>query len=209
MPQEDVAENENQGDDDELGKHSSSLGFGRAIARSAQSCYGHVKVHIGFGLFVVVVSATLARPLSASQEASQAECSPLVGELRYPSAALSGRMAGTVWMTVNFDKQGAVTSLQAKGHPIFVSEAENALRSAPLSEACAGQKVEMRFRFVIDQDVDPKTPTSARATAPVDYEIVTPSERIEVTISDPAWLFTRKGRFFHRVRRAFSKLKLW
>ena len=116
---------------------------------------------------------------------------------------------GIVSATVDFDNQGAIASIEAKGHPLLVSGVVTALRSGLPTATCSDQKAAMRFSFVIDQDLDPKTPISVKSVSAFDYQIVAPAEVIEVTISDPAWVFTRKGRFLHHVKIVLSKLKFW
>ena len=180
-----------------------------------QSCYAQIEVPIDlFHPLVVIMSAGAAlMPLNAaghsSQEVSSAQCTPSVNELHYPAAALSGRIEGTVWVTVDFDNQGAITSIESKGYPLLVSEVLTALRSARPTTTCSGQKAAMRFSFVMDQHIDPNTPISAKPVTALDYEIVAPAEMTEVSNSDPPWIFTRKGRFFHHLKMALSKLKFW
>lgn len=163
---------------------------------------------------VVVLSATAAlMPLNAagqlSPEVSSARCTPAVNELHYPAAALSARIIGVVSATVDFDNRGAIASIQAKGHPLLASGVVTALRSAVPTSTCSGQKAAMQFSFVIDDGIDPKTPISVTSVSAFDYRIVAPAEVIEMSISDPAWIFSRKGRFFHHVKIALSKLKFW
>ena len=163
-----------------------------------------------YALFIVLALAALT-PLKAgglSQEASS-RCAPAVDQLRYPTAALSARIMGTVWATAEFDDTGAIASIETKGHSLLVSEVEKALRSAAPSSACSRQQAAMQFSFVIDQNLDPKTPVSVKPVSALNYQIVASAELVEVTIADPAWIFTRKGRFLHHVKLTLSKLKFW
>ena len=74
---------------------------------------------------------------------------------------------------------------------------------------CWGRSVAMRFTFSINQDIAPGTPVSVKAISTSEYEIVAPAKVIVVSISDPAWAFTRKGRFLHRMKGWLSKLRFW
>jgi hypothetical protein len=158
---------------------------------------------------VLSVATLLTAAGPSSQDRSLARCIPAVNDLRYLALALSGRIMGTVAAAVAFNDDGAVASIHSEGYPDLVVGVETALRSAPVSATCSGEKVAMRFSFVLDQDLDPKTPISIKAVSAFDYEILAPSGWSEVTISDPAWLFTRKGRFLHRVKMVTSRLKFW
>jgi hypothetical protein len=164
--------------------------------------------------FAIILTATVA--LTPSTRAEQlarvppsSRCSLALSGLRYPPAALAGRIMGEVSATVEFDPQGAITSIQTQAHPLLASEVARALRATVPAEPCASQRIEMHFKFILDQDLDPKTPPSVRTVATFSYEIIAPAEVVVVTISDPAWVFSRKGRFFHRVKRVLSNLKCW
>lgn len=164
--------------------------------------------------FLVILSAASAlMPVKSQQqlprETPSSRCTLSLSELRYPAAALSNRIMGTAWATVDFDDEGTIASIQTKAHPLLASEVVRALRSTAPTETCGGQRVAMQFKFILDQDLDPKTPPSVRTVATFSYEIIAPAEVVVVTISDPAWVFSRKGRFFHRVKRVLSNLKFW
>jgi hypothetical protein len=72
-----------------------------------------------------------------------------------------------------------------------------------------GRTILMRFSFVLDQDLEPGTPVAVKAISNDEFEIVAPAKRIEITTYDPKWIFTRKGRFLHRLRGWISKLRFW
>ena len=139
------------------------------------------------------------------QEAS-AQCTLPLGALRYPPAALTARIMGIVSATVDFDNQGAIGSIEVKGHPLLASEVVKALRSTSPIEKCASHKIAMRFSFVLDENLNPETPVSMRTVSAFNYQIVAPVPLTEVTISDPAWIFSRKGRFLHHLKMALLKL---
>lgn len=130
-------------------------------------------------------------------------------ELRYSPAAVSARIAGVVSASVDFDHRGAIGSVDIKGHPLLASGVVAALRSAQATAACSGRKVQMQFSFVIDQNLVPTTPASVSKVSAVDYKIVAPAPVIEVTITDPAWTFNRRGRFLHHLKMALTKLQCW
>jgi hypothetical protein len=130
-------------------------------------------------------------------------------ELSYPTAALTARVMGVVSATVDFDNQGAIGSIEVKGHPLLASDVVKALHSVSPFEKCAGQKLAMRFSFVVDPNLKPMTPVSVRNVSVFDYQIVAPAPVIEATISDPAWIFSRRGRFLHHLKMALLQLKFW
>lgn len=161
-------------------------------------------------LLSAAVALTSLPALALSlQEPGSAPCVPSAPGLSYPQAALSARIMGTVWTTAAFSNEGSVASIESKGHPLLVLEVASALRSAAPTSMCAGQKVRMEFDFIISPDLKPTTPTSVHALSAFKYEVVAPAEIIETTIADPAWIFSRKGRFLHRVKTALAKLTFW
>lgn len=130
-----------------------------------------------------------------------------VNELSYPPAAVTARIMGVVFATVTFDNQGAVASVDTKGYPLLASSVVVALSLVPPRTECSGQKIAMRFSFVLDQNLDPEAPISVTSASSLDYRVVAPSPVIETTVYDPPeWVFTRRGRFFHHLKTALSKL---
>jgi hypothetical protein len=158
-------------------------------------------------LYLVGSFPTTAYPASESQP--ERSCTLDVEGLRYPPDAVSGRIMGTVESILVFTEGGELASIRSHGHPALVKAAEAALHSSRPSGGCSGQQTTMRFDFVLNQDLDPKTPVSVRRDSASLYEIIAPSGWIEVTITDPAWAFTRHGRFFHHLKGMLSHLKLW
>jgi hypothetical protein len=118
-------------------------------------------------------------------------------------------MMGSVTATLDIDERGEISTLEAKGNPLLAAGAVAALRSAHFSDGCLIRTVVIRFSYRLEQDLDPHTPVAATAVSSDEYEIVAPAKVIEITISDPAWVFSRKGRFLHRVGRWFSKPRFW
>jgi len=175
--------------------------------------YAQIVMDTGRSSKIILLSVAALMPLTAAepphQDASPPQCTPIVKDLRYPAIALSGRIMGKVAASVKFDSNGSVASIESEGYPILAAGVEMALRSAPASAMCSGEKVAMNFSFVIDQDLDPKTPISIESVSVFDYVILAPTQWIEVTISDPAWTFTRRGRALHRIKPVLSKLKFW
>lgn len=143
-----------------------------------------------------------------SQEVS-VPCTMAVEGLRYPPAAVTARIMGVVSATVDFDNQGIIGSIEVKAHPLLGSDVVKTIRSTPPIEACAGQKIAMQFSFVLDQNLDAKTPVSVRSVSAFAYEIIAPAPMIEVTNTDPPWIFSRGGRFLHHLKLALLKLEFW
>jgi hypothetical protein len=168
-----------------------------------------------FSLLLCVCSASAVvaqTPFEAAGQLSQevsVPCTVAVEGFRYPPAAVSARIMGVVSATVDFDNHGAIGSIAVKGHPLLASDVVKTLRSASPIERCAGQKIAMRFSFVLDNNLEPKTPVSVRSVSAFDYQIVAPAPVIGVSISDPAWIFSRRGRFFHHAKMALLKLEFW
>jgi len=144
-----------------------------------------------------------------TQATSSDTCLFALTDPRYPAFALDARIMGPTTATFDVDTSGNVVRLESKGHPLLAAGAEEMVRSARFNSVCWGRRVEIRFLFRISGDIAPETPVSARAISATEYEIVAPAKVIEVTTSDPAWLFTRKGRFLHRVEHWLSKLRFW
>lgn len=157
-------------------------------------------------LLLCVGSASATEQLS--QEVS-AQCTVPVNDLPYPPAAVAARIRGVVSATVVFDNQGAIASIDVNGYPLLASAVWTTLHSTPPITACAGQKIAMHFSFVLDDNLKPNTPASVTAASTADYRIVAPTPIIESTLSDPAWVFTRHGRFSHHLMLTLSKLKFW
>jgi hypothetical protein len=175
-------------------------------------CYkGSVRKILVIGLFALITSRASFgndQPVVA-QQALSVPCVHLPTDLQYPSPALDNRIMGLVTTTFDTDENGEIRQLEAKGHPLLTVGAEAALRSASFSGGCLGRTVVMRFSFRLDPDIDSHTSVAVRAISSDEYEIVAPIQQIEVTISDPAWVFSGKGRFLHRLSRWLSKLRFW
>jgi len=142
-------------------------------------------------------------------EAPSATCFPIITSLRYPAPALATNIMGTVTSAVAVDSNGGVAQLEPTGHPLLAAGVQEALLTARFSSGCWGQTVALRFNSRLDQKLDPATPVSVKAASAHAYEIVAPAGVIVVSNFDPAWVFTRKGRFLHRVRAWMSKVRFW
>jgi len=159
-------------------------------------------------LIISGVSFGNAGPILA-QAISSLPCEYSVADAHYPASALDNHIMGPVRMTVYTDENGGIRRLEAKGHPRLISAAEEILRSAHFSSGCFGRTIEIRFSFRLVQDLDPDTPVTIKTPSTGEYEIMAPLRPIEVTICDPAWLFSRRGRLLHRVNRWLSHLRFW
>jgi hypothetical protein len=184
----------------------------RTVLGIQSLCYnGSVQKVLVIGLFTLIAygaSSANSQPIAA-QQALSVPCVHFSTELQYPAVALDNRIMGLVTTTFDTDENGEILRLEATGHPLLTVGAIAALRSAHFSSGCLGHAIVVRLSFRIDQDLDPHTPTAVKVISSDQYEIVAPAQTIEVTNYDPAWIFSRKGGFLHRLSRWLSKLRFW
>ena len=149
---------------------------------------------VGLLALTAAASAQNVEP-TIPQGTASASClsAPLI--ISYPALALAASIMGPVTATFDIELAGGVTRLEFKGHFLLATGVVEALRSARFDSGCWGRSLSMRFSFRLDQDLASKTPVTVKATSVYEYEIVSPMKLIELSISDPAWEFTRKGRF--------------
>ena len=147
----------------------------------------------------------LASPTGWGQTAS---CFPDLHNLTYPASALKDRIQGTVDMSFTVNSEGKAAEIHSNAYPSLKESVEVALQSSRMVE-CSGKRISIQVNFRFDDSIDPKSPISARRTSESAYEIVAPVELIEITISDPEWSFTRRGRALHRIKTWVSKLRFW
>jgi hypothetical protein len=150
-----------------------------------------------FSVFGVAASTTMSGTPS---------CVPNLDHLTYPAAALAARIQGTVNMSFTLDSDGKVADMDGIAHPLLRVGVEEALKSGTMTQACVGQRVSIRVNFLLSSADAPNSAASVERVSEMVWQVVVPAPTIEVTIYDPAWAFTRKGRFLHRVRGWFSNL---
>lgn len=114
---------------------------------------------------------------------------------------------GFVTTEFTVDNNGAATDIVSKGHPLLVDGAESAVRMAGFNLDCAGKRLTATFKFRLDQDLDPTNPIAVRAEGPLTYEIVSPVERIIITIYDPP-MYGRKP-LWRKFTGWLAKLRFW
>jgi hypothetical protein len=151
-----------------------------------------------------VAFVLLSLPLMAS-EARPADCVPALDDLYYPPAVVQARIQGFVSTTFRLGADGRATDVASKGHPFLAWAVEETLQSAPPVPECAGQVITVGVRFVLD-DLRVETP-EVRKLSSMQYEVLTPSPTVDVSNLDPAWVFTRRGRFLHHLKAWLSRLK--
>jgi TonB family protein len=143
---------------------------------------------------------------SAKLSAQTPLCVPNLDYLTYPAAALSTRIQGTVNLSFTVSADGKVADMDSIAYPSLRVGVEEVLRSATMTQACVGQRVSIRVNFLLSSADAPNSAASVERVSEMVWQVVVPAPTIEVTIYDPAWAFTRKGRFLHRVRGWFSNL---
>ncbi len=147
--------------------------------------------------------------VAAAQEVPTDHCVPDLTGLKYPTAALEQRIQGFVSIGFTVDSDGKVADIESTAYPLLKAGVEEALLSARLLPECSGQHISMQVNFRLDQDIQPQSPISVKRFSDTAYEVVSPVQWITTTIYDPAYTFTRRGRFLHRVKRWFKKLRFW
>ncbi|QOY91142.1 energy transducer TonB [Paludibaculum fermentans] len=155
---------------------------------------------------MLILLALLQRPATGESET----CIPdLTAALSYPALVLKSRIQGTVETTVLIDSASMLVEIQSHGYPLLTHQVESAIRAAPFAKTCGGEHFSIRVQFVIDSDVEPDSKILIKRTSDSTYDVIAPAEVVNVTTSDPAWIFTRRGRFLHHMRGLVAKLRFW
>jgi hypothetical protein len=155
---------------------------------------------------VLILLALLQMPSKGQSES----CIPdLTAALGYPAAVLESRIQGTVESTVLVDSAATAVEIQSRGYPALKDNVEAAIRAAQFEKRCANEHLSVRVNFVIDQNIEPNSKTLVKRPSNSTYDVIAPAQVVVVTISDPAWIFTRRGRFLHHMHRFVSKLRFW
>lgn len=161
-------------------------------------------VHTDFTLLFVFVVGGMP---SFGQNTS---CLPdVTAALAYPTAVLESRIQGTVESTVHLDSAGNILDLRSTGNPALKDNVEAAIRSAQFGKQCANEHFSVSVNFSFDQNTDPNSKILVRRRSDSVYDVIAPAQVVVVTISDPAWIFTRRGRILHRIHSVVLKLKFW
>jgi hypothetical protein len=137
-------------------------------------------------------------------------CIPnIAAALSYPAVVLESRIQGTVQSAVFVDSATTAIKIQSRGYPALTDSVEAAIRAAPFEGKCAKEHFSIRVDFIIDQNIEPDSNILIKRTSDSTYEVVAPAKVVVVTISDPAWVFTRRGRLLHRIHGFVSRLRFW
>lgn len=74
---------------------------------------------------------------------------------------------------------------------------------------CPGEHYSVKVQFIIGPNTEPDSEILVKRTSDLTYEVTAPAEVVYVSNSDPAWIFTRRGRFFHHMHGLLAKLRFW
>jgi TonB family protein len=160
-------------------------------------------------LGLIPLSLGLALSFQCNVVFSAGECLPEPDRLQYPVAALQRRMQGSLNVQYVVDSNGKASKVEADGHPVFNDAAISALGQELFEPSCMGQQFKMSIQYRLDGDIPQWSPTVAKRLSATAYEVVAPEPVIEVTISDPEWMFNRRKRLFHNLHRFISTLRFW
>jgi Gram-negative bacterial TonB protein C-terminal len=154
-----------------------------------------IRVYVPLVLLVTVAVAQEAPPT--------VHCVPDLGGLNYPTAAFQANIQGTVNISFMADSNGKASQVESTAHPLLRAVVIRTLEAVTLLPECSGQRISMQINFHLDQDLPPNSPIVVRRVSETAYEVVSPGKWITTTIYDPAYTFTRRGRFLHRVKEWF------
>ena len=143
--------------------------------------------------------------VSVELSGQKLSCAPGLDSLTYPALALATRIQGTVSMTFTVGADGKATDIDSAAYPLLRIAVEEALRLVKVAAKCAGQRVAIQVNFELSTSAPKQPPFTERISEEV-WHVLAPAPTIEVAISDPGWIFSRKGRFVHRVRVWLSRL---
>jgi len=157
---------------------------------------------------VLFLAPILICPLTAVPSSAE-ECVPELLNPSYPAEALRQRIMGSVLVEFTVGPDGKPTEIEAKGYPLLTVGTEAAMRSVRLAPGCSGDRIVLSLRYKIDDEIKPGTPVVANRLSATGYEVVAPGEVVEITISDPDWVFSRRKRLFHKTQAFVSRLRFW
>jgi len=98
-----------------------------------------------------------------------------------------------------------VVRMESQGHPLLVRAVQQALLSADPRTDCAGKGSTVVVTFLLGRNAT--LPNTIRRLSSTQYEVLASFPVIEVENLDPAWCFTPRGRFLHRLKAWFARLK--
>jgi hypothetical protein len=137
-------------------------------------------------------------------------CLPdLTTALSYPPSVLQNRIQGPVESTVRLDTAANIVEIQSSGYPGLTARVEAVMRSVQFGSGCADEQISVKVNFEISESLEPNSKILIKRLSESSYQVVAPNQVVITTNSDPAWIFTRRGRMLHRMQRALPKLKFW
>lgn len=171
-------------------------------ARKPFACYAS-------GVTSTRVPGTIVIPVLLLQTCLWGEsCVPdLTAVLVYPPSVLTKRIQGNVESVVLLDTEANAVEIRSAGYPLLVESVERVLLSMKFGPGCPQGGVSLRINFQISDKIPPDSKTQINRLAESSYEVVAPAQPVEITISDPAWVITRRGRVLHRLQRAIARLR--
>jgi hypothetical protein len=136
----------------------------------------------------ILITASLLISFGA-QAAEGVACFENFDMPEYPAAALSAKIDGFVWATIQVDPSGVpakidteVISAWNEAQKLLAPPVEKAIRAAKVKPECAGQTVHIDFRFILPQDAANLETTPSSWIVP----IVGKGDSASATLNDKA-----------------------